>query len=410
MKKLLLTLAASVFLLVSSQAQNRFAQNGPRDNWYAGANVGFNSKLTHNNFMTHLNPDFTLRLGRDIIPIVGVMAEFTTFFNDQQFPGGKVAGQDYFSVYSHTIVKAFDVNLLGSLNLHNLFKGYPGYQRFFEARFLAGIGMNHVCGIDTKPKNDFIAKFGFDFTFNLDKFSRVKGFEAYVEPAMNFNLNRYSEHVEFNPNCAAWQLAIGVNYRFNNLHKKRREAVKAPTPSAEPVVQVTQAITPVPEEHQPVTVTVTKKPTITITTVSQEPTTTAPVVDVPTAKASEAKPAKPTKTAPATKQTPAAKQASATKQSPAKKTTTPAVAVDNTSLPTIQFKAGESAIPDNQYDALTKVANYMKNHPRAHLVIKGQGNRADAVKNALTRRFGINATRLSTASGATADTVTFAER
>ena len=66
-------------------------------------------------------------------------------------------------------------------------------------------------------------------------------------------------------------------------------------------------------------------------------------------------------------------------------------------------------IPDNQSDAVSQVASYMKNHPRAHIVIKGQNARTNAVKNALIRRFGINASRLSTASGSLADVVTFGE-
>lgn len=397
MKRLLLSLAMLLTIAPSLLAQNRFAQNGPRDNWYVGANVGFDSKLTHNTFMTHLNPEFTVRFGRDILPIVGVMAEVTTFFNDQGFPGGKLPGQDRFSVYSHTFVKAFDLNLLGSLNLHNLFQGYPGYQRFFETRFLAGVGMNHVCGIDTKPKNDFIAKFGFDFAFNLDRYFRMKGWEAYVEPAMNFNLNRYSEHVEFNPNCAAWQLAVGFNYHFGRDQKApKQKAVATPSPSTAPAVKVTKTIT-IRKHEQPATVEQPVKVEQPITV--EQPVKVEESAKVEPVKEKKAAPAKEKKAAPAKPAT--KKQAS---------TATPAAVNDNAALPAIRFNVGENVIPDNQYDALSKVASYMKNHPRAHIVIKGQSARTAAVKNALVRRFGINATRLSTASGAQGDSVTFAEK
>ena len=163
MKKLLLACVAAVATLSSIQAQTAFAESGLWDNWYVGANIGFNSKLTHNPFFTHLNPHLTLRGGKDFTPVIGVMAEFTTFFDDKQFPAVINAGNN---LYSHTAIKAFNLDLLANLNFHNLFKGYLGYQRPFEVRLLAGVGLNHVCGVNSEQKNDFIAKIGLDFAFS----------------------------------------------------------------------------------------------------------------------------------------------------------------------------------------------------------------------------------------------------
>ena len=407
MKKLLLACVAACATLSSIQAQTAFAESGLWDNWYVGANIGFNSKLTHNPFFTHLNPHLTLRGGKDFTPVIGVMAEFTTFFDDKQFPA-EINGGDY--LYSHTAIKAFNLDLLANLNFHNLFKGYLGYQRPFEVRLLAGVGLNHVCGVNSEQKNDFIAKIGLDFAFSLDKYVRVKGLEAYIEPALNYNLNRYSSGVEINPNYAAWQLAIGVNYHFNRRHKASEKVVATTYPTPAPRVQVKTTVTPVTVEPKPAEVEPKKTAdaSVTVTTILPQPTKTEPVKTEPVK-------AEPVKTAPAkakpakeTKSTPKKPAAAATKKQ-STTATTPVVA-DNSSLPTIRYKADENMIPDDQSDAVSQVASYMKNHPRAHIIIKGQSARTNAVKNALIRRFGINASRLSTASGAQADVVTFGEK
>ena len=475
MKRLLLSCVAVLATLTSTQAQTAYAESGLWDNWYVGANVGFNSKLTHNPFFSHLNPHLTLRAGKDIIPIVGVMAEFTTFFDDKQFPAENIDGN---FIYSHTAIKAFNFDVLGNLNLHNLFKGYLGYQRPFEARFIAGIGLNHVCGIHSNPKNDFIAKFGFDFVFSLDKYVRLKGLEAYVEPALNYNLTRYNSGVQFNPNCAAWQLAIGVNYHLDALRKRPRKTASRSTytPATEPVVSVTTTITPRTEQNPTAAPALTPKKEPIIYTPSKveypkpdpitynrdkakaepakaapakvepakveptkvvpvkvepakvepakveptkvepakvEPVKTAPAKAKPVkTKNAKAKSGKKRKAAPAKQATPAAASAKQTTPAaaPARQATPAATPKDNSDLPAIHFNPADNIIPDDQYDAIAKVATYMKSHPRAHIIIKGESAQAASVKNALTRRYGINVTRLSTTAGNQANLVTFAEK
>ena len=215
MKQLLLLAAAITLACSPVSAVTKLAKAGPWDNWYVGLNVGFNSKLTHNPFMSHLNPHLSLRAGHDFLPVVGVMVEITPFFNDQRFPASKIGA---LNIYSHTGIKAIDFDLLGDVNLSNLFRGYPGSPRFFETHLIAGVGLNHVCGISTGKKNDLISKVGLDFAFHLDP---EGAWEGYVEPPLNYNLTRYSDHVAFNPNYAAWQLAVGVNYHFRNRDGRR---------------------------------------------------------------------------------------------------------------------------------------------------------------------------------------------
>ena len=79
-------------------------------------------------------------------------------------------------------------------------------------------------------------------------------------------------------------------------------------------------------------------------------------------------------------------------------------------LPTIAFAAGSSVVGHNQMEKLAELASYLRNHPRAKIVIKGKAARTDAVRNALISRYGINSDRLVAETDANASAVTFIEK
>lgn len=79
-------------------------------------------------------------------------------------------------------------------------------------------------------------------------------------------------------------------------------------------------------------------------------------------------------------------------------------------LPTIAFAAGSSVVGHNQMEKLAELASYLRNHPRAKIVIKGKAARTDAVRNALISRYGINSDRLIAETDASASAVTFIEK
>lgn len=79
-------------------------------------------------------------------------------------------------------------------------------------------------------------------------------------------------------------------------------------------------------------------------------------------------------------------------------------------LPTIAFAAGSSVVGHNQMEKLAELASYLRNHPRAKIVIKGKTARTDAVRNALISRYGINSDRLVAETDANASAVTFIEK
>lgn len=183
--------------VLTASAQQRWT-----DNWFVGVHGGVNAKWTDTEFLTNLNPHASLRVGRDLVPWLGLMVEGTAFLDDQRFG------------MSHTMVKAVNADLLAYVNLGNALWGYPGRQRLFEARLLAGGGVNHIFGLATQRNNDFVTKLGLDLVFRLD---RAGHWEAFLEPALNFNMNHYSQPATFNLNYAAWQVAAGVSYRFSRV-------------------------------------------------------------------------------------------------------------------------------------------------------------------------------------------------
>ena len=200
-------------VVAAAQGQDYMHPSLWSDNWYVGVNGGINSKVTHNDFLTNLNPHAALRIGRDFNPYFGLLVEGTFFFGDNKFG------------YSEQVVKAYNIDLLGSVSLMNMIDGFKGKQRFFDIRFLFGAGVNHIIGLDTDNNNDLIAKLGFDFVFHFDKIPTI---EFYLGPAMNFNLDHYSSRTQFNLNYAARQFNVGINYRFKNSNGTHYFAFKDP--------------------------------------------------------------------------------------------------------------------------------------------------------------------------------------
>lgn len=494
------------------------------DHWYVGAQVGFNSKLTHNPFMTHLNPHTSVRIGRDLFPAFGLIAEATSFHNDQLFANSPTP-----------FIKAFNFDILAQVNLNNLISGYAGRQRFCEVRFLLGWGVNHINGIEGN-RNDFISKIAFDVAFRLD---RHEAWEAFVEPALNYNLNRYSSSVQYNPHYAAWQLAVGAHYYFRNVNGTRhfRQSVAevaniepqtviiaSPKPEAADVKPKPAPVTYQPkarseakrerlqlqpdrpqntvavvkpdtkkferdepirpkafakpkqpivydkakkrdEPYKPVLIEETSESAVALVDTSKtvveeipdvavvdtpklvveetpEPVIDTPVVveeapvveDVPVPVVAVVETTKPVveekpvvadvetpktvvaeeipKPAVAVVNTPKPKSAATPAPARAKaKKEVPAVGERSSEgLPVITFAASSNAIPSNKSDEMAQVAVYLRNHPRAKLVVHGTQERAKAVSDMLVRRYGVVSHRLSISAHANAKAVTFTEQ
>ena len=372
MKRILLFTLA-LFTMVTMYAQQSSQQGMKVDKWYVGATYGLNSKTTNNGFFGNPNASMAVRLGYDMTPYFGYVAEGTAFFGDVKFGASKC------------FVKAINADLLAVVNLSPLlFHPAEGQRSFYEVRLFGGFGINHICGFPiAENNNDFISKFGADLGVNL---GRNKQFFVYLQPAINYNLDHYSR-TQYNINYSALQIAVGANYRFSwsNLFKgvslkkifkgKKKNVPAADEPTDEPLVE------PVPE---PVTVTLPEDVT---EEDSDDEFAFHLFKDEQKEPVAEEKADKPAKTEKADK--PA-------KTENTQKKSTPAPSKPVTSSPVRQPMKG-----------VTEVATYMKTHPKSTVIIRGNKAQAQEASNQLVRRYGISLARITIEPG-TQQQVTFA--
>ena len=202
MKKILLMLAVVSMSVQSAYSQNALVESKSSDNWYVGINGGLNSKIINNDsFFGNLNPSVGLRVGRYWTPVAGWLVAGDFYFGDKQF--------DYSNA---STLKGASINLMGTLNLSNWFGGYQGEPRDFELIALGGLGWHHTFNNKKAWAEDLVSRFGLDFAFNMGS---DKEWQLYVEPALNYNMTQ-DGRARFNLNTAAFQLSVGLNYKFGN--------------------------------------------------------------------------------------------------------------------------------------------------------------------------------------------------
>ena len=238
MKKIAMFFAAAAIAVSASAQRTAVTANKAGDNFYVGIHAGAATTLT-NYYDKKFNPGqksafqaFAGQAG------VRVGKNFTTVF------GLALDGNFYFKNHSHncpfkmgmTFIQAFDVDLLGTANLMNLFAGYKGEPRFFEVIALGGFGWTHVTALD--KVNGINSKLGLDFALN---FGCKKQWQVYLEPSLVYYLQGWSndshdfanlmvgDGFKFNSNKALFSLNLGVNYKFgtsNGTHNFAKEQLR----------------------------------------------------------------------------------------------------------------------------------------------------------------------------------------
>jgi len=178
MKKLVLMLAAAS--MAASVSAQTVAESKTFDNIYVGINGGVATKTTGHKWLSDLDPNAGLRIGRYFTPVFGLAIEGNAYFSNK--PWGSTG----------TVVRATNASLLGTVNLSNWFGGYKGEPRTFEVSALYGLGWMHVFtnnkafeAATSENRNRMTSKAALDFAFN---FGSAKQFQFYVEPSINFAL------------------------------------------------------------------------------------------------------------------------------------------------------------------------------------------------------------------------------
>ena len=194
-------MAAACFAAVAS-AQT-VVESKTFDNVYVGVNGGVATPTTGHKWMSDLNPNAGLRIGRYLTPVFGWAIEGNAYFSNkpQQSWG--------------TAVRFINADALATVNLTNWIGGYKGEPRVFEVVAVGGAGWGHSFNNQgRKSLNTAVAKAGIDFVFNLGD---RKAWQFYVEPAICHSLNGNGyEGMEYNINKSMVQLNAGINYKFLN--------------------------------------------------------------------------------------------------------------------------------------------------------------------------------------------------
>ena len=362
---------AAGMMAASVNAQNTvITSNKAGDNWYIGANAGVaftpgidgteSFKATK---FKGIAPEFSLRIGKNLTTVFGLAFEGTAYFkaNEKSF----LANPNIMN--SKTFINATNVSLLGTFNLSNLFAGYKGEPRAFEVIALGGFGWLHAFGGRANKINALSSKVALDFAFNLGE---AKAWQLYIEPNLvyalkGWNTANFLPDMQYHWGKASLGVNVGVNYKFGNSNGTHNFAKQQLRDQSE--------------------------------------------IDALNGKINELRAdnnAKDSKIA-ADAQTIADLQ-----KKLADCESRPVQVVEKKAeylQPHVIFRQGKSTIDAAQYASIEMVANYMKNHKDAKVKIQGYASpegkaefnqklsekRAEAVKNALVKKYKIAADRIT---------------
>ena len=364
MKKLFtLFAAASMAATVSAQT---VTESKTFDNFYVGINGGLTTNTTGVRWMHNLNPNAGLRIGRYFTPVFGVALDGNAYFSNK--PGESTG----------TFVRFINASALATVNFSNWFGGYKGEPRAFEIIGLYGFGWERTFnnkGFDNA--NYLTSKVALDFAFN---FGSKKQFQAYIEPAIYYALNGVGySGLKYNLDESRVQLNAGLVYRFGNSNGTHNFQIAQVRDQAE-IDGLNAQINNLRNDLNGKDSRLAEKDRQiadlqkALDDCNNQPKTIVKKVKMET--------------------------------------------VTNLQ-PTVLFRQGKSVIDPAQYAPLELIASYMRNHPESKVEIRGYASpegspelnqklsdaRAQAVKDALVKKYKIAASRLTTKGMGVTDTL-----
>lgn len=204
MKKFIFIVAAA-FCFSCVNAQTAIQESKILDNTYVGAGVGVTTPLDFNSVFP-LNEAFTVKVGKEVTPVVGFELEGIALFNDNHFGDFK------------TGVKATNLGGALTLNIGNLFWGYKGKPRWLELKTNTGIGWMHTFD---ETRDAMTAKTAVDVVWNIGK---SRAFSVVVTPGVYWDLTRSDKAAwgcKFNKHCAQFSLMGTVVWHFKTSNGTR---------------------------------------------------------------------------------------------------------------------------------------------------------------------------------------------
>jgi len=245
MKKIILTLAL-LMGVVAVQAENLEASKFS-DNWSFTLKGGAVAPFQRYAVFKNARGIFGAELRKQITPVFGLGVEGEWTINTTSWTDPR----SWWGPKNHNIIDHQQVGMFGAFNLSNLFGGYKGVPRFFELEALYGAGWFHAyhsteaANYYGNDYNSWYTKAGLNLNFNV---GASKALTISVKPSimwdMNGDINRdytaaiesgienaglhgnyytwdVSEHPRNNKSRCnadfAWlQLELGLTYHFKN--------------------------------------------------------------------------------------------------------------------------------------------------------------------------------------------------
>ena len=216
MKKLLLAIVM-VASSVAANAQQAIQVGNFCDNWYVGIGGGAATSLRFKEIFP-LNGTASIFVGKQITPVVGLELEGTAWFGSKAYSPEAQASYNFNAAANgsyKTIVRGHYVGLNGTINLSNLFAGYPGSPRPFEVGLVAGIGWLHAYNpVDAFKNNNHIGgKTGLDFLFNLGE---AKAHTIRIQPAVDWYIESDGDKFPLRSRYAQLHITAAYIYHFGN--------------------------------------------------------------------------------------------------------------------------------------------------------------------------------------------------
>ena len=374
MKKLFLVFAAAMLTASVSAQRTTVTANKAQDNWYVGINAGVATPMSKYSFdaagdkkagfFKGITPEFGIRVGKNLTTVFGLALDVDAYFANKQ---KGMYGKGKSMVGSKTFINGTAFDLMTTWNLMNAFAGYQGQPRTFEVIALVGGGYTRDWA---RKEGGINAKAAIDFAMNLgaDKEWQVS-LEPYAMLANGWaNPFRKSQPAFENEKKlnGMFGLKAGVNYKFACSNGTHNFAVEQLRDQAE-IDGLNARINGLRGELDGKDAALAAK--------DRQIADLQKALDECNAKPKYVKPETATNL-----------------------------------QPTVLFRQGKSTIDAAQYAPIELIAQYMKNHPDAKIEIKGYASpegkaefnqklsqaRAEAVKNALVKKYKIAADRLST--------------
>lgn len=202
MKKIILTSVLALGAVAAANAQQAIETPKFGDNWSLGINAGVTTPMYRTPFWGDMRPTVGLKLDKKISPTfkVGIEGDFAINTSTVRGPISKTAFDDSY------------VGAYGAVNLFNLFGGYQGNVRPFDVELQAGAGWGHRFETLIPDINYFGTKVGLNANFNVSDYVTIS-----LSPSFLWNMTGApvsQSTASYDKRRVNFNLVAGVAYNF----------------------------------------------------------------------------------------------------------------------------------------------------------------------------------------------------